>query len=110
MSIEQTEITITVENFDEEVLRSGIPVLLEFWAPWCGSCRMMAPLLAKLSVDYETRIKIGKVNVAEQGDLASKHEIASLPALVLYQSGIVVNKKTGAVSKRDIENLIKDLV
>jgi thioredoxin 1 len=103
-------ITITGNNFDAEVLQSSLPVLLDFWAEWCAPCRMIGPIIDQLAETYSGRIKIGKVNVDEENDLAGKHGIVSIPTLVLYKDGAVVRQKVGGAPRQEIENLFKDLV
>jgi thioredoxin 1 len=104
------EITITGANFESEVIRSPIPVLIDFWASWCGPCKMIAPLIGDLAGEYAGKIKVGKVNVDEEGDLASRHGVVSIPTLVVYQNGKIVNQKAGAAPKQVIEGLFKDLI
>ena len=94
-------ININKDNFNEEVLNSEKPVLLDFWAPWCGPCRMVVPLVEEISRE-RSDIKVGKVNVDEQPDLASQFGIMSIPTLVVMKDGKVVNQATGARPKSQI--------
>ena len=103
-------ITITSDNFDQEVLQSPIPVLIDFWASWCGPCKMIAPVIDQLADEYEGRIKIGKVNVDEENALAEQHGIASIPTLVVYKDGEMAAQKNGAAPKHDIEALFKSFI
>lgn len=104
------ETTITSENFEQEVLKSSVPVLVDFWAEWCGPCRMVAPMLEEIARTYEGKIKVGKVNVDEQGELAGKFGIVSIPTLILFKDGKVVQQKVGALPRTQIESLFKDLI
>ena len=103
-------ITITGANFESEVAQSPVPVLLDFWAAWCGPCRMIGPIVEQLAGEYEGRIKVGKVNVDEETDIASRHGIVSIPTLVVYKDGQIANQAVGAIPKQSIEALFKDLV
>ena len=101
------EITITKENFETEVLNSTVPVLLDFWATWCGPCRMIAPTLAQIAEENEGRLKVGKVNVDEEMELAMRFGVTSIPLLVVMKDGKIVNKAVGAMPKQKIEALFK---
>ena len=105
-----TGITITGGNFEQEVLQSPIPVLIDFWASWCGPCKMIGPFIDQLAGEYEGRIKMGKVNVDEEDVLAQRHGIASIPTLVLYKGGDIVAQKNGSAPKRDIEAMFKSFI
>ena len=101
------EITITKENFESEVLKSDVPVLLDFWATWCGPCMMIAPTLAEIAVENEGKLKVGKINVDDEMELAVKFGVASIPMLVVMKDGKIVNKAVGAMPKAKIEALFK---
>ncbi|MDR1900304.1 MAG: thioredoxin [Treponema sp.] len=101
---------ITSDNFEAEVIKSPIPVLLDFWADWCNPCKMIGPFIDQLAAEYTGRVKVGKVNVDEQNELAGRHGIVSIPTLVLYKDGSPVRQKVGAAPKHDIEGLFKDLI
>ena len=101
------EITITEKNFESEVLHSDIPVLLDFWASWCGPCRMIAPILEEIARENEGRIKVGKCNVDEQMALATRFGIVSIPTLMVFRNGELTNKALGAMPKEQILALLK---
>jgi thioredoxin 1 len=103
-------VQITAANFEGEVLQSPLPVLVDFWAAWCTPCKMISPLLDQLGENYAGRLKIGKVNVDEENDLAGRHNIVSIPTLVVYKGGQIVRQQVGALPKHELENLVKDLV
>ena len=99
------EITITKENFESEVLRSDVPVLLDFWATWCGPCMMIAPTLAQIAEEHAGRIKVGKINVDDEMELAMQFGVTSIPLLVVMKDGKIANKAVGAMPKAKIEAL-----
>ena len=101
------EIIITEENFENEVLNSDKPVLVDFWAQWCGPCRMLGHIIEEIANDYEGKVKVGKVNVDEQPNLASKYGIASIPTVIVFKNGKPEKTLVGLRSKNEIENMIK---
>ena len=98
-------LNITKENYEQEVLRAAKPVLLDFWAPWCGPCRMVVPIVEAIAEDRED-IVVGKVNVDEQPELASQFGVMSIPTLVVLKDGQVVNQAVGARPRDAIEALL----
>jgi len=104
------EITLTENNFEAEVINSPVPVLIDFWASWCGPCRMIGPVVSELASEYAGRLKVCTVDIDEEGEIAERHGIASIPTLVVYKAGEQVNKRVGAAPKREIEALFKDLL
>ena len=94
-------ITITKENFEEVVLRSGKPVLVDFWAPWCGPCRMMSPVVDEIADERED-VAVGKVNTDEQGELAMRFGVMSIPTLVVFKNGEVAQKTVGVTPKEKL--------
>jgi thioredoxin 1 len=97
-------VTLTDTNFAEEVLRSPTPVLVDFWAEWCGPCKMIAPLLDELAGEYEGKVKIGKVNIDDHQQLALDYGIRAIPTLLVFKGGQVVDQLVGAKSKRDLKS------
>ena len=101
------EIIITEQNFEQEVLKADKPVLVDFWATWCGPCRMLAPTIELLAEEMEGVAKVGKVNVDEQPGLAARFGISSIPTLIVFEDGKVKNTSVGVVPKSMIENMIR---
>ena len=100
------ELTVTSANFEKEVLQSDIPVVLDFWATWCGPCRMLAPIVAKIAEKYEGKIKVGKVDVDEEGDLAAQFGVASIPFVVKMEGGKVTATSIGYVPQAQLESAL----
>jgi thioredoxin 1 len=96
-------VTLTEANFGQEVLSSGVPVLVDFWAEWCGPCKMIAPVLDELASEYDGRIKIGKVNIDEHQNLATQHGIRAIPTLLVFKNGQVAEQIVGMRGKRELK-------
>ena len=101
------ELKITRENFENEVMKSNIPVLIDFWAPWCGPCRMIGPIIEQLAEEYEGKAKVGKVNVDEEGELSQAFGVMSIPTIVLVKDGKVVRQAVGARPKAEVEAMLQ---
>ena len=103
-----SEIVLNSSNFEEEVLGSKTPVLVDFWATWCGPCRMLAPVIAQIAVKYEGTVKVGKVDVDENPELAESFNVSSIPTLILFKDGKPVAQRAGGAPMPLIEAFIKD--
>lgn len=100
-------ITITSKNFEQEVAKSEIPVLLDFWASWCGPCKMVSPIVDEVAQEVEGIAKVGKINVDEEQELASAFNVMSIPTLMVIKNGKLVNSSVGARSKQEILDMLK---
>ncbi len=98
--------TFTDASFDQEVLRSDVPVLVDFWAEWCGPCRMMAPTIDAVANDYAGRLKVGKVDVDSNGDTAMRYNIRGIPTLLLFKGGRVVDQRVGAIGRSEVQKML----
>ena len=101
------EVVITSENFEEEVLKSDKPVMIDFWASWCAPCKMLAPVVAEIAEEYNGQVKVGKVNVDEQMALAREFKVVAIPTVVLIKDGKEEGRSTGLVSKDELVKLFK---
>lgn len=100
------EITITKQNFNQEVLQSDKPVLVDFWASWCGPCRALSPVIAQIADENEATVKVGKINVDQQPELAEQFGVASIPTVMVFKNGKVVNSSVGVRPKSQLLSLI----
>ena len=99
-------LTITNENFEQEVLKSDKPVIVDFWAAWCGPCKMLSPVVDQLAEELEG-VKVAKINIDEQMELAEKYNVSSIPCVVAFKNGEEVNRSVGLVPKQKLVDLLK---
>lgn len=104
------EITLTSSNYDSEVLKSDKLVLVDFWASWCGPCKMVSPIIEQLAKEYDGRVKVCKLNVDDEGEIAAQNAIVSIPTVILFENGKPVKKLIGAHSLDDYEDAIDELL
>ena len=105
-----SQVTITNDNFEAEVEKSEVPVLIDFWAEWCMPCKMVSPVVAEIAQAYDGKLKVGKIDVDAEGDLAARFNVMSNPTLIVFNGGEVVGQRVGAVPRPAIEALFKELV
>lgn len=104
------EYKFTIADFEQEVISSDIPVLVDFYADWCGPCKMMAPIVEKLAEIYEGKVKVGKCNVDEEGELARKYRVMSIPTMIIFVNGEVKETIIGATSQKELEEKIEKVL
>ena len=100
--------TLTADNFDSEVLQSTVPVLVDFWAEWCGPCKMIAPILEEVASEYGEKIKVCKMNIDENQETPPRYGISGIPTLILFKNGEVEATKVGALSKTQLQSFLDD--
>ncbi len=105
-----SEIQLTDDSFDAQVVKSAEPVLVDFWAPWCGPCRMLAPVVEELAKEYAGKVRVAKLNTDEHPNAATRYKISAIPTLLFFKGGKVVEQLVGVHSKADIKKTLDSLV
>ena len=103
-------LTFTDDSFDKDVLNADVPVLVDFWAEWCGPCRMMAPTVDQVAADYAGKVKVGKLDVDANHQTASRYGIRGIPTLLLFKGGRIVDQKIGAIGKLEFQKMLDEHV
>ena len=103
----ENTLNFTDATFDKDVLNSEVPVLVDFWAEWCGPCRQMTPTVDAIATDYAGKVKVGKVNVDHNSGTAARYNIRGIPTLLLFKGGKVIEQKVGAVGKADVQKMLE---
>lgn len=101
---------ITAATFEEEVMKAGIPVMVDFWASWCGPCKMLSPIIEQLSEEYQGKVSVGKVNVDDEADLAARFGIISIPTVIIFVNGKEVKRIVGVNGKDEYEEAIEQYI
>ena len=102
------EIILSKDNFEEEVINSNVPVIVDFWAEWCGPCKMMLPIIDELAKEYKGRVKVGKVDVDQNQDISEKYGIRGIPTLIFFNNGEVVDQMVGGQTREKIIKIIDE--
>lgn len=104
------KVDVDTHNFESEVIKSELPVLVDFWAPWCGPCKILSPLIDEIAQENNGKIKVAKLNVDNSPDIASQYTIMSIPTLLIFKNGEVMEKKVGAISKNELNKFIQPYI
>ena len=103
-------LSLTTENFEQEVIKSDIPVLVDFWAQWCGPCRVLTPLIDELANEYEGKVKVCKLNIDDAPDAATKYGVMSIPTVLVFNNGQVAGESVGVVPKEKLVNMFSSFI
>jgi len=104
------DINVNSKNFEEEVIKSKLPVLVDFWAEWCGPCRALLPTIDEIAKEKQGKLKVCKVNIENSGDLATKYEVMSVPTIMIFKEGKPMEKKVGLIPKKELEKVINKYI